>query len=149
MPRHTAQMDDAPAPPAGALAEHPMLFDVFKAYIAENTTIESTLAIDQVLADVQAAPNINAAAIAPIVRKLFTFDTAIQWGFVLSLAVPRVLETTAGVLEVAFDLPGYNAEIARIYDIAAENLVWTLCEPDDGSEGSSESESASASEDEE
>ena len=77
-----------------------------------------------------AATDVNHAALVPLRHKIFSFDVALKWGFLLSNIVPRILSEDGGDLATDFDLLRYNAELVTIYDVAVESSVWDYCEED-------------------
>lgn len=115
------------------------LVAAMKNYVENNASFESTQVVKIVNKELMEADDINKAALAPLRHKAFVFDTALRWGFFLTLASVKLLKESGARLSIPFDANGYTAYLEQVYDLAVKTEVWDFCEEE--SEGESESES--------
>jgi hypothetical protein len=116
----------------------PRLINAMDRYASEHSGFESSTVGSIVQSEMAAATDINHAALVPLRHKIFTFDVALKWGFLLSNIAPRILSEDGGSLPASFDLLRYNAELVTIYDLAVESGVWEYCEEEEDDEDDAE-----------
>ncbi len=119
------------APPtlfAKTIGEIQILIDALDEFACENSTFESSVVGEIVRADIAAATDINTAALMPLKHKIFSFDTALKWGFFLMHAVPHLLSKANTTIPTRFNIAQYNVELLTIYDLAVMADVWEYCE---------------------
>lgn len=129
-----ASMDTLAIPSAGAastVGDIPRLINAMDRFASEHSGFESSTVGNIIQSEMAAATDVNHAALAPLRHKIFTFDVALKWGFLLSNIAPRILAEDGRSLPAAFDLLRYNAELVTIYDLAVESGVWAYCEEED------------------
>jgi hypothetical protein len=141
MPRNTKKADKkssrgraaelAPVRCLTTIGEVPRLLSSMGRFASENSGFESSAVNSAVLEDMASATDINLAALAPLRHKVFNFDAALRWGFLLSNIVPRILDEDGADLADGFDLLRYNAELVSVYDTAVESGVWEFCVEDE------------------
>lgn len=123
---------------ASTVGDIPRLINAMDRFASEHSGFESTTVGNIILSEMAAATDVNHAALVPLRHKIFTFDVALKWGFLLSNIVPRILAEDGGILPAAFDLLRYNAELVTIYDLAVFDGVWEYCEEEDEDEDDAE-----------
>jgi len=116
------------------IASIPRLIGAMDQYVSEHSSFESSEVGTMVLNAMGACTDINKAAITPISHKVFSYDVAVSWGFVLAAIVPRILSEEGIKITPSFDLAQYIKVILTVYDLAAEANVWSYCDAED-SEG--------------
>lgn len=96
----------------------PPLIDAMDRFASEHTGFESSTVGDLVRSDMAAAPNIYDAALVPLRHKIFSFEVALKWGFLLEKIIPRIISEHGFCISPPFDIIRYHTEIFTIYDTA-------------------------------
>ncbi|GFR89068.1 hypothetical protein ElyMa_002533900 [Elysia marginata] len=116
----------------------PRLIKAMDRFASEHIGFESSTVGTIIQSEMAAESDINRAALVPLRHKVFSFEVALKWGFLLSKIVPRILSEDGGSLSASFDLLRYNAELVTIYDLAIETNVWAYCTEEDEDEDDDE-----------
>lgn len=120
-----------------AVGDCERLLGALDRFVTENSGFESSIAGDLVHDGLSAAADINSAAMVPLSHKVFGFETSLRWGFFLHHAPARIVSEDADTIPPAFqdaqawppfDPGQYFTEIVKVFDLAAEQYVWDLCE---------------------
>lgn len=117
---------------AKPISEFESLYGAMCKFVTNNLSFDSTAVDQMAAADMGAATDLTVAALAPIRHRAINFEEAVKFGFAVQLIAGQERAADPGV--PAFDIVAYNRKIAEVFDIAAEGLVWSLCEDSDDEE---------------
>jgi len=134
-----ARSSKGSAPQVSTVAGYPVLFGAIKSFLAENSVIESSQAIDAASAKIGECTDLQAAFVTPIQAKLFSMDTALHWLLFMDLATVRASDHGEELKRLSdFDSAAALNTIASVYDLAVEGIVDEHWEPEDGSDEEAE-----------
>lgn len=116
----------------------PRLISAMDRFASAHSTFESSNTGSTIRSEMAAETDINRAALVPLRHKVFTFEAALLWGFLLSIIVPHILSEDGGSLSAAFNLLRYHKKLETIYDLAVETNVWEYCEDSEDEDNAEE-----------
>jgi hypothetical protein len=96
-------------------SQHDLVLPVLRKYVTENSHVESSEAINDVvcaLSDALYKGGLDDASMVPIAHKAFSFDTSVKWGFFLSVAFDPSEDSAP-----EFNVQAFNCKIAAVFDI--------------------------------
>jgi len=123
-----------------ALKEYPHLFAAVESFINSNSTIESTVLIEEAITAVGACTTFEELFASPIQSRIFGIDAALRWILFLGVAPTRSEcgERTAQGVSFgagAFSPASALSLVIQVYDIGVQDIVLDNFEDDEDDDG--------------
>ncbi len=127
------------------LIEHEALGAAIESFVRSNCNFESSVPVTAALTELGQCVTLQQAFAVPLARQLFAMDAALRWVFFLSTAPQRAVEEgdeSAGpfMADEALSL------IASVYDVGADDVVYSHFDDSDDESGSEDEDESSAPE---